>query len=85
MMINETLKAPNALQLSEKNHDDTSVPSDGLILGSPLETATDLYKDIQRDYGSSVTGHPYYKVSSHTHLNYTHNSSVVYSGMVWLL
>ena len=84
-MINDALKAPDALKLSEENRDDTSVPADGLILGRPLETAVNLYKDIQRDYGSSVTGHPHYKVSSHTHLNYTHGSSVVYSGTVRLL
>lgn len=42
---------------------DDFIPRDGFLLGSPLESAVNLYKDLQLEYHQSVLLHPHHKVS----------------------
>ena len=48
--------------------DDTLRSDEAFVLGGPLKSAVNLYKDLQAEYNYStmhMTSHPNYKVSSH--------------------
>ena len=62
--INKFLQDPDLVLQTEAQEDDDFVPRDGFLLGNPLESSVNLYKDLQLEYGPSVLLHPHYKVGS---------------------
>lgn len=56
LVINEQLQDSDLVLQTEAHDGDDFIPRDGFLLGSPLELAVNLYKDIQLKY------HPHRKV-----------------------
>ena len=62
LKIDQNLTDPELVLQAEVQEDDDFVPRDGFQLGGPLESAINLYKDVQEYHHQSVSLHPYHKV-----------------------
>ena len=67
--INNALKDPETVFLSipeaggEDSHSDL-IPCEAFLLGSPIETAINLYMDVQKEYENDPVSHPSHQVGS---------------------
>ena len=62
LTVNENIQDPELVLQSEAQEGDGFIPRDGFLLGSPLESAINLYKELQQEYQHSVQLHPHNKV-----------------------
>ncbi len=60
--INQNLQDPELVLQAEVQEGDDFIPRDGFLLGGPLESAINLYKDLQQEYHQSALLHPHHKV-----------------------
>ena len=60
--INQSLQDAELTLQTEAQEGDDFIPREGFLLGSPLESAINLYMDLQREYQQSVLLHPHHKV-----------------------
>ena len=65
--INKHLYDPDLVLRTEAHKDDDYVPRDGFLPGSPLESAVNLYKDLQMEYRHSVLLNPDHEVCIPSH------------------
>ena len=62
LKIDQNLKDPELVLQAEVHEGDDFIPRDGFLLGGPLESAINLYKDVQEEYHQSVSLHSHHKV-----------------------
>lgn len=63
LTINQHLQDPELGLQTEAQEGDDFIPRDGFLLGSSLESAINLYKELQLEYHQSVLLQPLLKVS----------------------
>ena len=57
LSINQHLQDSELVLHTEAQEGDDFIPRDGFLLGSPLESTINLYKDLQLEYRQSVSHH----------------------------